>query len=198
MIQKSKDKEEMPDFDEMMSEVEGDIQEKDAEQDIVNRVPELKRLSANIDKATDTWVNAAIQLETAILQYQRAELKLGNAVNSIGIKVDTINTHIDNLLRDAPDKLQVSVSVSDADWLRIQELFDKEHKWILAKMQEHIREVNAMFVDERRKVQKRYKEYDGCYLGHYAQWFFWFFFSIGFILFTSGIVVMVCKWFDWF
>ena len=198
MIQKSKNKEEMPDFDEMMSEIEGDIQEKDAEQDIVNRVPELKRLSANIDKATDTWVNAAIQLETAIQQYQRAELKLGNAVNSIGIKVDTINTHIDNLLRDAPDNLQVSVNVSDADWLRIQELFDKEHKWILAKMQEHIREVNAMFVDERRKVQKRYKEYDGCYLGHYAQWFFWFFFSIGFILFTSVIVMMVSKWFHWF
>ena len=198
MIPKSKNKEDMPDFDEMMSEVEGDILEKDAEQDIVNRVPELKRLSANIDKATNTWVNAAIQLESAIQQYQRAELKLGNAVNSIGIKVDTINSHIDYLLKDAPDKLQVSVNVSDADRLRIQELFDKEHRWMLAKMQEHIREVNAMFVDESKKVQKRYKEYDGCYLGHYAQWFFWFFFSIGFILFTSGIVVMVCKWFDWF
>ncbi len=198
MIQKSKNKEDMLDFDEMMSEVEGDIQEKDAEQDIVNRVPELKRLSANIDKATDTWVNAAIQLETAIQQYQRAELKLGNAVNSIGIKVDTINTHVDNLLRDAPDKLQVSVNVSDADWLRIQELFDKEHKWMLAKMQEHIREVNAMFVDERRKVQKRYKEYDGCYLGHYAQWFFCFFFALGFFLFTSVIIMMVYKWLHWF
>jgi chromosome segregation ATPase len=198
MIQKSKNKENMPDFDEMMSEVEGDIQEKDAEQDIVNRVPELKRLSANIDKAADTWVNAAIQLESAIQQYQRAELKLGNAVNSIGIKVDTINTHVDNLLRDAPDKLQVSVNVSDADWLRIQELFDKEHKWMLAKMQEHIREVNAMFVDERRKVQKRYKEYDGCYLGHYAQWFFCFFFALGFFLFTSVIIMMVYKWLHWF
>ena len=198
MIQKSKNKEEMPDFDEMMSEVEGDIQEKDAEQDIVNRVPELKRLSANIDKAADTWVNATIQLESAIQQYQRAELKLGNAVNSIGIKVDTINTHVDNLLRDAPDKLQVSVNVSDADWLRIQELFDKEHKWMLAKMQEHIREVNAMFVDERRKVQKRYKEYDGCYLGHYAQWFFCFFFALGFFLFTSVIIMMVYKWLHWF
>ena len=183
----------MPDFDEMMSEVEGDIQENDAEQDIVNRVPELKRLSANIDKATDTWVNAAIQLETAIQQYQRAELKLGNAVNSIGIKVDTINTHVDNLLRDAPNKLQVSVNVSDADWLRLHELFDKEHKWMLAKMQEHIGEVNAMFVDERRKVQKRYKEYDGCYLGHYAQWFFWFFFSIGFSVVAGSIAILLAQ-----
>ena len=40
---------------------------------------------------------------------------------------------------------------------------------MLAKMQEHIREVNAMFVEEHRRGQKRYKEYDGCYLGHYAQ-----------------------------
>ena len=196
MIQKSKNKEEMPDFDEMMSEVEGDIQEKDAEQDIVNRVPELKRLSANIDKAADTWVNATIQLESAIQQYQRAELKLGNAVNSIGIKVDTINTHVDNLLRDAPDKLQVSVNVSDADWLRIQELFDKEHKWMLAKMQEHIREVNGMFVEERRRVQKRYKEYDGCYLGHYAQWFFWFFFTIGFSVVAGGIAILISRYYS--
>ena len=47
---------------------------------------------------------------------------------------------------------------------------------MIGKMQENIRQVNAMFVEERRKVQKRYKEYDGCYLGHYVQWFFWFFF----------------------
>ena len=38
--------------------------------------------------------------------------------------------------------------------------------------QMHIREVNSMFADERKKVRERYKEYDGCYLGHYAQWFF--------------------------
>ena len=183
MIQKSKEKEALPDFEEMMNEVKEDILKQDAEQDIINRVPELKKLSDNIDKATNTWMNAAIQLESAIQQYQRAELKLGNAVNSIGIKIDTINTHIDNLLKDAPGKLQVSVNVSNADWLRIHELFDKEHKWMLGKMQEHIREVNNMFVEERRRGQKRYKEYDGCYLGHYVQWFFWFFFVLGLSLF---------------
>lgn len=51
---------------------------------------------------------------------------------------------------------------------------------------------------ERRKVQKRYKEYDGCYLGHYAQWFFWFFFVLGFFIFTSAIVMMVGRWCNWF
>ena len=90
------------------------------------------------------------------------------------------------------------MNVVDADWKKMQEQFDQEHKWMLAKMQENIREVNGMFVEERRRVQKRYKEYDGCYLGHYAQWFFWFFFILGFSLFIYTIVIMVGKWLNWF
>ena len=56
----------------------------------------------------------------------------------------------------------------------------------------------TMLAEERRKVQKRYKEYDGCYLGHYAQWFFWFFFVLGFFISTSAIVMMVGRWCNWF
>jgi len=197
-IRKSKNHEDMPNFDEMWGEVQEEIQEKDAEDAVVNRAPELRTLSENIDKATNTWVNATLQLESAIQQYQRAERKLDSTVTDIRGKVDTINEHIDNVLKDAPTKLQVSVNVADADWKKIQELFDQEHKWMLAKMQEHIREVNGMFIEERRRVQKRYKEYDGCYLGHYAQWFFWFFFVLGFFLFTSVIVMMVGKGLHWF
>lgn len=36
-------------------------------------------------------------------------------------------------------------------------------------MQEHMKEANAMFAYERRKVNERYKEYYGVYLGRYAQ-----------------------------
>ena len=188
----------MPDFDKMWGEVQEEIQEKDAEDAVVNRASELKKLSEDIDKATNTWINATLQLESAIQQYQRCERKLDSTVTDIRGKVDNINEHIDNVLKDAPTKLQVSVNVADADWKKIQELFDQEHKWMLAKMQEHIREVNGMFVEERRRVQKRYKEYDGCYLGHYAQWFFWFFFVLGFFLFTCVIVMMVGKGLHWF
>lgn len=197
-IRKSKNHEDMPDFDKMWGEVQEEIQEKDAEDAVVNRAPELRTLSENIDKATNTWINATLQLESAIQQYQRCERKLDSTVTDIRGKVDTINEHIDNVLKDAPTKLQVSVNVADADWKKIQDLFDQEHKWMLAKMQEHIREVNGMFAEERRRVQKRYKEYDGCYLGHYAQWFFWFFFVLGFFLFTSVIVMMVGKGLHWF
>ncbi len=186
----------MPDFDEMMTEVEEDIQEKDAEDAVVNRASELKKLSEDIDKATNTWINATLHLESAIQQYQRCERKLDDSVTDIRGKVDSINTHIDNVLKDAPTKLKVSVNVADADWQKIQDLFDQEHKWMLAKMQEHIREVNGMFAEERKRVQKRYKEYDGCYLGHYAQWFFWFFFAIGISVVAGSMALLIPRYYD--
>ena len=103
------------------------------------------------------------------------------------------------VLENAPTKLKVTVvNVNDADWQKIQELFAKERQWMNSEMQMHIREVNSMFADERKKVCERYKEYDGCYLGYYAQWFFWFFFVLGFFVFTSAIVMMVGRWCHWF
>ena len=100
----------------MWSEVEENIQETDAEQDIVNRVPELKQLSIDIDKATTVVINAKLSLESSIRQNQREEGVLGAAVNTISKKVDSINEHIDQVLEDAPTKLQVTVTVCDADW----------------------------------------------------------------------------------
>lgn len=153
-IRKSKiniDTEERFDFDNMMNDVENEVEVQQAEDGLVNRVPELKRLSEDIDKATNTFINATLELESAIQQYQRAEVKLGGAVTTISKKVDTINRHIDKVLDNAPTKLKVSVNVNDADWQKIQELFAKERQWMTAQMQTHIREVNSMFADERKK-----------------------------------------------
>ena len=194
---KSIDTAEISDFDNMMNDVENEVEEQQAEDGLVNRVPELKQLSEDIDKATNTFINATLELESAIQQYQRAEAQLGGAVTTISKKVDTINQHIDKVLENAPTKLKVSVHVNDADWQKIQELFAKERQWITAQMQMHIREVNSMFADERKKVRERYKEYDGCYLGHYAQWFFWFFFVLGIVIFGLAMFLMFGSHYHW-
>ena len=195
-IRKSKIKiesEERSDFDNMMNDVENEVEEQQAEDGLVNRVPELKQLSKDIDKATDTFINATLELESAIQQYQRAEAKLGGAVTTISKKVDTINQHIDKVLENAPTKLKVSVNVNDADWQKMQQMFDEHNKQILVKMQSHLKEVHAMFANERRKVNERYKEYDGVYLGRYAQWFFGFFFVLGFFGFCGIIAVVIAQ-----
>ena len=120
MIRKSKNNENKPDFDVMFNEVQEEIQEKDAEQDIVDRVPQLKQLSTDIDKATTAVINAKLSLESSIRQTQREEGVLGAAVNTISGKVDTINKHIDHVMEDAPTKLKVTVNVSDDDWEKMQ------------------------------------------------------------------------------
>ena len=127
MIRKSKNNENKPDFDVMFNEVQKDIQEKDAEQDIVNRIPQLKQLSADTDKATTAVINARLSLESSIRQTQREEGVLGAAVNTISGKIDTINKHIDHVIEDAPTKLQVTVNVSDADWEKMQK---KHNQWM--------------------------------------------------------------------
>ena len=193
MIRKSKNNENKPDFDVMFNEVQEEIQETDAEQDIISRVPELKQLSTDIDKATTAVINARLSLESSIRQTQREEGVLGAAVNTISGKVDTINGHIDQVMEDAPTKLKVSVTLCDADWENIQEMFSKQREWVISQAQATVQTVNTMLVEERKKTMNRYKEYDGCYIEHYDKWLFWFFFVMGFFLFTTVIVMMIGK-----
>ena len=199
-IRKSKiniDTEERSDFDNMMNDVENEVEEQQAEDGLVNRVPELKQLSEDIDKATNTFINATLELESAIQKYNHAEINLGAAVKNIGDKVNTINTHIDDVIKNAPDKLKVTVHATDADMQCIQEQFDKHRAWIIGQMQKSLREVNEMFIDERRRTINRYKEYDGVYLGRYSQWFVGFFFFIGVIITATVIGMLISKANGW-
>jgi hypothetical protein len=51
-------------------------------------------------------------------------------------------------------------------------------------------------LSQARKTSKRYKEYDGTYLGYYSQWFF--FFTLGIFMFIGIIFTMVGKLRNWF
>ena len=88
----------------------------------LSRVPELRQLSTDIDKATTAVINAKLSLESSIRQSQREEGVLGAAVNTISGKVDTIKKHIAQVMEDAPTKLRVTVTVCDDDWEKMQEL----------------------------------------------------------------------------
>ena len=191
MIKRSKNNDEMPDFDEVMNDVEHEVEADKAEQEIIDRIPQLQQFGKDVDLATNTFINSTLELENAINMYLRAEDKFQGSVNNISGKVATINAHIDNVLKEAPTKLKVSVEVSSDDWQKIEKMFDEHNKKILGMMQGHINKVNDMFVEEREAVRKRYKEYDGVYLGRYAQWFVAFFFVIGFFVSCYVIVMLI-------
>ena len=195
MIKRSKNREEKPDFDDIVNDIELEVETQQVEQDIANRLSELKQLSSAIDKVTIAVINAQLTLESAIRQTHREEGKLGEAVLKISNKVDSINQNIDKGLDDAPTKLKLSVTVSDADWQKINKQFAEQRERMINEYRKQFREINDMLTNERKAVQKRYKEYDGCYLGYYAQWFFWFFFTIGIAVFVGVISVMIAQYY---
>ena len=193
MIKRSKNNDEMPDFDEVMNDVEHEVETGKAEQELIDRIPQLQQFVKNVDLATNTFINSTLELENAINMYLRAEDKFQGAVNTISGKVATINSHIDDMLKEAPTKLNVSVEVRSEDWQKIEKMFDDHNKKILGMMQGNINKVNDMFAEEREAVRRRYKEYDGVYLGRYAQWFVAFFFVIGFFVSCYVIVMLIAN-----
>ena len=164
MIRTNKNNENKPDFEGMWSEVKEDIQEQDAEQDIISRVPELKELSGNIDRATNNCVNATLQCESVIHQYQRAERKLDDSVTTISGKVDTINEHIDQVMEDAPTKLKVSVTVSDADWQKMQELHAQWLSQEEQKLADHNKQQETIWQKQSQRLTDIVKNNEGVWI----------------------------------
>ena len=164
MIRKSKNNEDKPDFKKMWSEVEENIQETDAEQDIVNRVPELKQLSIDIDKATTAVINAKLSLESSIRQTQREEGVLGAAVNTISKKVDSINEHIDQVLEDAPTKLKVAVTVCDTDWQKMQELHNQWMEQEKQMLADQYKQQEVLWLKQSQRLTDIVKNNEGVWI----------------------------------
>ena len=164
MIRKSKNNENKPDFDVMFNEVQEEIQEKDAEQDIISRVPELKQLSSDIDKATTAVINAKLSLESSIRQTQREEGVLGAAVNTISKKVDSINEHIDQVMEDAPTKLKVTVTVCDTDWQKMQELHNQWMEKEKQMLADHRKQQETLWQKQSHRLTDIVRNNEGVWL----------------------------------
>ena len=164
MIRKSKNNENKPDFDVMFNEVQEEIQEKDAEQDIISRVPELKQLSADIEKATTAVIKAKLSLESSIRQTQREEGVLGTAVNTISKKVDSINEHIDQVMEDAPTKLKVTVNVSDDDWEKMQKLHNQWMEQEKQMLADQYKQQEVLWQKQSHRLTEIVKNNEGVWL----------------------------------
>ena len=164
MIKKSKNNENKPDFDVMFNEVQEEIQEKDAEDEVINRTSDLRKLSENIDKATTAIINAKLSLESSIRQTQREEGVLGAAVKTISDKVDTIDKHIDQVMEDAPTKLKVTVTVCDTDWQKMQELHDQWMEQEKQALEGHHRQQKESWQKQSQRLMNIVKDNEGVWI----------------------------------
>ena len=163
-IKKSKNKESITDFDNMMNEVEEELEVQQAEQNIADRVPELKQLSANSEKATTAVINAKLSLESSIRQSQREEGVLGAAVNTISGKIDTINKHIDHVIEDAPTKLKVTVNVSDDDWEKMQKLHKQWMEQAKQMLADQYKQQEVLWQKQSHRLTEIVKNNEGVWL----------------------------------
>ena len=196
MIRKSKNNENKPDFDVMFNEVQEKIQEKDAEQDVISRVPELRQLSIDIDKATTAVINAKLSLESSIRQTQREEGVLGAAVNTISKKVDSINEHIDQVMEDAPTKLKVTVNVSDDDWEKMQKLHNQWMEQEKQMLADQYKQQEVLWKKQSHRLTDIVRNNEGVWLSQRL------FFIIGSLSLLSIITIVLeiafYVYFHWF
>ena len=139
-----------------------DVQQ--AEQNIAGRVPELIQLSVDIDKATTAVINAKLSLESSIRQTQREEGVLGAAVNTISNKVDSINEHIDQVMEDAPKKLQVTVTVCDTDWQKMQKLHNQWMEQEKQMLADQYKQQEALWQKQSHRLIEIVRNNEGVWL----------------------------------
>ena len=163
-IKKSKNNESITDFDNMMNEVEEELEVQQAEQNIADRVPELKQLSTNIEKAITAVINAKLSLESSIRQTQREEGVLGATVNTISKKVDSINEHIDQVIEDAPTKLKVTVNVSDDDWEKMQKLHNQWMEQEKQMLADQYKQQEVLWQKQSHRLTEIVKNNEGVWL----------------------------------
>ena len=122
--------------------------------------------------------------ETYISSLNKSHISI-KRINNINefIEEDEQNSDFDEMMNEVQEE--------------IEEHNAKEHKWMTAQMQKHIREINEMFADERKSVQKQYKEYAQTCLGRYAQKFFRLFFVLGSVIFSLAIFLILNRHYHW-
>ena len=194
-IKKSKNNESITDFDNMMNEVEDELEVQQAEQDIVNRVPELKQLSADIDKATTAVINAKLSLESSIRQTQREERVLGAAMNTISNKVDSINEHIDQVMEDAPTKLKVTVTVCDTDWEKMQKLHNQWMEQEKQMLADQYKQQEVLWQKHSQRLTEIVRNNEGVWL---SQRLFYIFGSLSLLsIITIVLEIAFYVYFHW-
>lgn len=197
MIKKKLPNEDMPDFDDMMNEAEQEIESHDAEDNLDKRLAALMKINEQVEKTTNNLINAMLQLEHAFEIYRLFETNAKATVDGIYQKVDSIKSHADEVANDLHDRLHVRVTFTDEAKTEVASMFEEHRTEVNELHKKNLEEVDKMLVEERKKTQKRFKEYDGTYFGHYVQWVFLLFFYFGLFAAFSLVGVWIAKAKGW-
>ena len=153
-----------------------------------NSIVALEKAGTELRAAIDALNSAKQELDSTKTELQKAKTelnntyqKLVNAKNALDAAVkstDNIVGGITNAIVKA-EQSTVPVGVKESDMTEINKKFaafiNKINGIVSKATSDQIQE----FENQRKNARQQYKEYDGIWLGHIAQYFFMFFFLIG-------------------
>lgn len=194
----------------LISEAEEEGVAKEILIEIKDILPVLKQYNADLQIGQNNIINERLGMERMVTWYQKLYGKINEMFNEAFQKVNSINEHINQAVRDAPEKLVVSVRVSDEDFKAIKSICDKQvqeikdlHCLHIKEMAElyarQMKELNARINNDVRQqyergnrhrieVSRMLKDSDGLYLRGIWHWIGGTFFWIGIVT----IAVLIC------
>lgn len=148
----------------------------------------LEKAGTELHTAIDALNSAKKELESTKSELQKAKTELNNtyqklvdarkALNAAAGSVDNIVGGITNAIVKA-EQSTVPVGVKESDMTEINKKFAAFINKINGIVSKATNDQIQEFEKQRKNARQQYKEYDGIWLGHIAQYFFMFFFLLG-------------------
>lgn len=195
----------------LISQSEEEGEAKELLVNIKDILPVLRQYNEDLKVGQNNIIKEQAGMENMKHWFEMLYDKLFDKYKVLNRKVDSINDHIDAVMEDAPNKLAVSVKVSEADYLSIQAMFDQQvqkmAKLHRSQMQEMIdlhdkqmKELNARIDYDtmhqyeygnahRNEVDRMLKDSDGLYLRGIWCWVGGIFFWIGVVIVLSYVSI---------
>ena len=85
-------------------------------------------------------------------------------MNTISNKVDSINEHIDQVMEDAPKKLQVTVTVCDTDWQKMQKLHNQWMEQEKQMLADQYKQQEALWQKQSHRLIEIVRNNEGVWL----------------------------------
>lgn len=174
-------------------------------------LPVLRQYNEDLKVGQNNIIKEQAGMERMIHWFEMLYDKLFGKYKVLYEKVDSINDHIDAVMEDAPNKLAVTVRVSEADYQVIQSMFDQQIQKMTrlhrSQMQEMIdlhdkqmKELNNRIDydikhqyergnEHRSEVDRMLRDSDGLYLRGIWCWVGGIFFWIGVVIVLSYISI---------
>lgn len=191
------------------SEEDGDAEELLVE--IKDILPVLRQYNEDLKTGQNNIIKEQAGMERMAHWFEMLYEKLFDKYKVLNGKVDSINDHLDAVIEDAPNKLAVSVGVSEADYQAIQSMFDQQVQRMTylhrSQMQEMIalhdkqmKELNDRIAcdikhqyergnEHRSEVDRMLKDSDGLYLRGIWSWVCGIFFWIGVVVVLAYVSI---------